>query len=77
MHGRFRPFVTYLHKAHLRRIVTMCFKVFPEYPILFHQTVVRKRADEEECNQCTQDRKTTTDPEGPSIATVSRWATKV
>ena len=55
----------------------MCFKILPEQHILFHQTVVGKRADEEEGNQCADDRQTTADPEWPGIATISRWATEV
>src|SRR5882757_9880535 len=71
-----RPFVI-IGEAHLRGIITVCFKIFTERSILLHQAIVRKRADEEKGNEGAEDCETTADPEWPSVATVRVWATKV
>ncbi len=55
----------------------MRFKVLAERPVLLHQAVVRKRANEEEGDQRAENRKATTDPERPGVATIRVCAAKV
>ena len=67
-----RPRVTLVHKAHLRGIVTMRFKVFTECSVLLYHAIVRKGANEEKGDQCAEYCKAATDPKRPCIATVGR-----